>query len=174
MKLACFGAYALAVGCFVISLTGCVVFGVDCSCPKKAVYSALRWSEGIGPRTGAHYYYLFEKSEEDALRSCLVSAKHYPVNKNRSLLITPPCPDAKDVLYYWRFTLEIDGESWEVCKTRNKWHSHFAISDKVAEKKLHELLDQILRKQPERIKNPPGSENGSIWARPLCYDEPQK
>lgn len=164
----------LTSGSLFFLLIGCVGFGSkDCNAVGHN-YATLEWTDFIGPNTLATYSYLLEKSEEDAVRSYLVSAKHYPVNKNRSLLITPPCPDAKDVLYYWRFTLEIDGDTWKVCKTRNKWHSHFAISDKVSEVKLHELLEQMLRKQPERIRNPPGSEKGLMWARPLCYDEFQR
>ena len=171
MKLLdCVMSIILAPVFIAMSLMGCAFWGSDRSRPPKNHYTTLRWSDSVGPNTLATYSYSLEKSEEDVVRSCLVSAVHYPVDNDRSIFITPSCPDVKDVLFYWLFTLEIDGDTWKVCKTRNKWHSHFAMSDKVSEVKLHELLEQILRKQPERIRNPLGGEKGSIWARPLCYD----
>lgn len=171
MKLLdCVMSIILAPVFIAMSLMGCAFWGSDRSRPPKNHYTTLRWSDSVGPNTRAVYSYLVEKSEEEILRSCLGSAVHYPDNCDRSVVSEGFCCTAKNVLFFRAFTLEIDGEAWEFCKVRNKWHSHFAMSDKVAEAKLHELLEQILRKQPERIRNPLGGEKGSIWARPLCYD----
>ena len=92
----------LTSGSLFFLVIGCVGFGSkDCNAVGHN-YATLEWTDFIGPNTLATYSYSLEKSEEDVVRSCLVSAVHYPVDNDRSIFITPSCPDVKDVLF-WLF-----------------------------------------------------------------------
>lgn len=155
MKLLNSFLFPLTVGFVSISLIGCAAFGSDVDDASKMTFTThfttLKWFDCIGPRTSASYSYLFEKSEEEVLRTCLASAAHYPVSDDPFVIRDPFCFSAKDAAFQWSFTVEIDGESWNFCKVHNEWHTHFVLTDRTAEMKLYALLENVLQKQPKTI-----------------------
>lgn len=151
-SLNCF-CFLTTVGFFSMFLIGCVEFDSDVGNSLKFKYANLKWSNEVRLGTFAQYSYSFEKSEEEVLRTCLASARHYPPTP-KGVVADRFCFDNCDILFYLALKIDLDGEEWEVCKVRNKWHAHFDIADRDAEMKLYSLLQKILEKQPPYTLEP--------------------